>query len=197
MNFYLEVNGQKLMSLEKEVWKKAIATYWVSNMGRIATENHRGSGKLKLMKPAVDKNGYLRTAFQIEKKLKTVKVHREVAKAFIKNPLDLETVNHKNFIKTDNRVENLEWMSQAENKRHAYLNGRHGNIWKKGEKQHENCLRKGEDNGSSKLTEKQVLEIRAKFKPRKYTREMLAIEYNVKASTIKDVILRRSWNHVR
>jgi len=55
---------------------------------------------------------------------------------------------------------------------------------------------RGSKNGSAKLTEEQVREIRMKFQPRKYTREMLAKEYNVKATTIKDVILR-SWKHVQ
>ena len=197
MNFYLEVNGQKLQSLPNEIWKQIEGTYFVSTMGRIATSNHRNKGKLKLMTPAKDNKGYLRTVFVINGKNRTIKVHREIAKAFIENPNSLKTVNHKNFIKTDNRLENLEWMSFSENYKHAWDNGRRGNVWKKGETQHLNCLRIGENNGCSKLTDIQVKEIRQKFIPRKYTREMLAKEYGVKASTIKDVVLRKSWNHVK
>ena len=62
--------------------------------------------------------GYLRVALCENGKQKRVFVHRLVAMKYIPNPHNLPQVNHKNGIKTDNRVENLEWCTASENQQH-------------------------------------------------------------------------------
>lgn len=68
----------------------------------------------KVLKPAVNQNGYAHLSLCG----KDHRVHRIIAKTFIPNPQGLRDVNHKNGIKTDNRAENLEWVSHSENEIH-------------------------------------------------------------------------------
>lgn len=178
-------------SLPNEFWKYIPNTnnrYLISNNGRLLTLKYKGSNNASIMKPAKNKKGYLHTLIVYNGKLKPVTIHRLVATAWLDNPFNKSQVNHINFIRTDNRVENLEWCTPKENTLHSYNHGRI--VMPKNAPPMQ-----GSKNGCSKLNEEQVREIRMKFKPRIYTREMLAKEYNVKATTIKDVILR-SWKHV-
>jgi hypothetical protein len=69
------------------------------------------------------KRGYNYVVLYANNKHKNILVHRLVAIAYLQNPLNKRCVNHINGIKTDNRVENLEWNTHSENSKHAYKNG--------------------------------------------------------------------------
>lgn len=75
------------------------------------------------MNQRFDKNGYLTVCISHKSYHKPIKVHRLVALTFIDNPNNYPIVNHKNGIKTDNRVENLEWCTNDHNMAHAKQNG--------------------------------------------------------------------------
>ena len=69
------------------------------------------------------KRGYNYVVLYTNNTYKNILVHRLVAIAYLENPLNKRCVNHINGIKTDNRVENLEWNTHSENSKHAYKNG--------------------------------------------------------------------------
>ena len=77
----------------------------------------------KFLKLNFKKNGYVYVELNKNGVGKTLRVHRIVAESFIDNPENKKTVNHKNGVKSDNRVSNLEWMTVQENTIHAYENG--------------------------------------------------------------------------
>lgn len=106
--------------MEHEEWRvvKKYPKYRISSMGRVlGTRNN-------ILKQSFDKQGYPRVGISLGNyKNKTIKTHRLVAENFIPNPMLKSDVNHKNGIKTDNRVENLEWCTRQENIRHSWKKG--------------------------------------------------------------------------
>ena len=100
---------------------KAIAEgYEVSTFGNVRSTKYKTP---RILKPAADKKGYLYVGLSLNGKLKCFKIHRLVALAFIPNPEGKPQINHINGIKTDNRVENLEWVTGLENMHHAISTG--------------------------------------------------------------------------
>lgn len=99
--------------------------YMVSNKGRVLSLNYNKTGIPRLLSINIFK-GYNRVGLTQNGKPKWNFVHRLVAAAFLPNPNNLPCVNHKNEIKTDNRVENIEWCSYSYNINYGARNEKTG-----------------------------------------------------------------------
>lgn len=98
-------------------WKPVVgyeSEYLVSDHGYVWSIRRN-----KLLKPKKTVAGYLRVGLSVGGNRKDFPVHRLVAVAFVPNPENKPTVNHINEMKTDNRVENLEWATSAEQNTHG------------------------------------------------------------------------------
>jgi hypothetical protein len=162
--------------------------YAADTQGNIYSLNYKRTGLVKQIRPCI-RQGYLQSMFQRDdKKYCTEKVHKLVTLAFFgERPAGTE-VNHINGIKTDNRIENLEYVSHSENCLHSFRT--------KLQKPKAGAL-----NGMSKLTDKQVAEIRnfvAASKQRFYGRKKLALKYGISEAHVKDIVSRRRnvWSHI-
>lgn len=119
----------------KEEWKDIVieqngiiydytGLYEVSNYGRVRNK------KQKLKRSSIKENGYMTVILWKNNKEKNFYVHRLVATMFIENdnPIEKTQVNHKDFNRQNNSVENLEWVSHKENMQHAFnADEEHGN----------------------------------------------------------------------
>jgi lambda repressor-like predicted transcriptional regulator len=177
--------------MTEEIWKdikEFEGTYQVSNRGNvrsldrtvITNNGYRRGLKGKNVIKMTDRYGYSYVNLSTSPKYKSKKVHRLVAQAFIPNPENKPQVNHINGIKTDNRVENLEWCTGKENAKHASDN---------------KLTVFGEKHPKSILTEQNVLQIRKLYQDGLTIRE-LSKRYNVAYPTIRDTISKRRWKHL-
>lgn len=83
--------------------------YEISNLGSVKSLNYSRTGVEKILKPGKAKKGYLRVSLYRNGKHKMFYVHRLVAEAFLPNPEGFEQVNHRDEVKTNNVVSNIEW----------------------------------------------------------------------------------------
>lgn len=131
----------------------------------------------KLINKSKDKNGYNYIGLKGNKSRRNLRVCRLVAIAFIPNPENKPEVNHKDGIKNNDVKSNLEWNTRIENMKHAITT-----------KLLTNCTLKGENHNTSKITFKQVQEIRSRYKNGDTSMRILANTFNCSVGSISDIV---------
>lgn len=166
----------------KEEWKEIKGfegAYMISTTGKVLSIPRPGT---KHREPALralslNHDGYVKVRLLANGKDVTARVHRLVAEAFIPNPDNKETVNHKDGNKENNNIDNLEWADRHEQMDHAY-------------KHHLKKPMKGTGNPWAKLSEEQVNAIRAEYvrNSKEHGTVALGKKYGVNNATISLIV---------
>lgn len=151
--------------------------YEVSDLGRVR------SVKTETVRAQHTTRGYPSLNLCRGGRHRSKRVHRLVAQAFMDAPeAGRDHINHINGDKTDNRLQNLEWVSPGENNRHAADAGLND--------------QRGRRNNRAKLTAEDVLEMRERAKRSGVTQRDLAAEFGVSQPQVGRILRRERWDHI-
>lgn len=175
----------------KEIWKpiKGFEGYYeISNMGRVKSLERMVPYRIlglyrkqegQILSAASDGYGYLFVILNKNRTKKTGKIAILVAEAFVSGKKEGLQVNHKNGVKTDNRSENLEWVTPRENTLHA--------IEVLGKR------RDKENHWKHKITIAQVEEMRELYKTGLFSQTELAKRYGIHRGQLSKICNHKSW----
>jgi len=167
-----------------EEWKDfpSLEEYFlISNLGNIFSKRTN-----KLIVPTIT-NKYYSLSTKVggrSGKSFCVRIHRAVALAFIENPNKYSEINHIDGNKLNNKVTNLEWCSRQQNIDHAYSTGLMSNVY-------------GEEVGTAKLTNKDVLEIKTLLVANPtISNAEISRKYNCGREAIRRIRNGTTWGHI-
>lgn len=177
--------------IESYIGIKGFPTYQVGNAGSVRRNKN---GKIYILKDRVYKRSgnrflnYKRIIIYKEGKPYSFLIHRLVGLHFVSGHEEGLQINHKDGNSLNNIFTNLEWVTPSENVRHSFLNLNRNTS---------HCARNLElgrvKHPNSKLTEKEVIEIRNKYVPIEYSLNKLSVEYNVSKKLILLIIKNKIW----
>ena len=169
MDYYKNLS---LQDLTDEVWKQIpkFENYYVSNFGRI-----KSIRKNIIIKQCFNKD-YLVIGLTNNYGRSTVRVHRIVAICFLGNPINKQMeVNHKDGIKTNNSVGNLEWKTHKDNSIHMFLSG----------------------NRKMKVTPDIVRQIRIMYNHKNLLQTEIAKNLKLSVSCVNEIITGKKWWYIK
>lgn len=178
-----EAMNLSTQDLPGEIWYDVVdfdGMYQVSNKKRVRSFHF---GRVRIMKQTVDKDGYHRVQLSKNGEHHLHSIHRLLAESVIPNLQNLPVVHHRDDNRSNNCVENLEWATKSDNAKYAVAAGK---------------IKLGMERFNSKLTDDDVRYIRAHYIPYhpEFSLGALAAKFKVSVSTIRDVVLRKTWKHV-
>lgn len=148
--------------------------YSVTKDGKVFSHVYR---KVREMKVSANSTGYNRVGLFVNGKYVRKFIHRLVLEAFVGPEQEGMVARHKNGVRTDNRSENLEWGTYVENEADKLKHGTRA---------------RGERQGSSRLAEEQVLEIRERYDSGEVGKE-IARDFGVTPTMVSYIGLRKNW----
>lgn len=172
-----------------ELWKNIDGydgMYQISNFGNIRTWFKPPSGIRKtpiLRRQDITYQGYHLITLSKNGTKKRYSVHRLVAFAFIPNPENKPFINHIDFNKSNNHFSNLEWCTQKENVKHTIENNRKSTP-------------KGEAHYASRLSKKDVLNIKNLCSDPSISQYDIAKIYDIDQSHVSKINSGSAWNHL-
>jgi hypothetical protein len=165
--------------IESEEWRVCETGYEVSNLGRVRSiPGYYRAGTI--LAPITNPRGYLNVKLYVNQEQLTRNIHRLVASAFIENLLNLPDVHHKDNVKSNNVVTNLEWKTKLDNYEQALEDG---------------LILRGSAHQNSKLTEEMVIAIKGLLALGVYPKT-LGEEFDVSSGTISQIRLEETWAHI-
>lgn len=172
--------------------------YSISSAGRVRAEFAWGkTATPRILKGGVTSKGYRHVAVFDRSRHKqiSISVHVAVARAYLSDRPAGHQVNHKNGVKTDNRVENLEYVTPGDNVRHAVSLGLAPFGDRNGSRRHPERQPRGETQGNAKLNDVAVRVFRL-LASRGIRHWKLAAAYGIARTAVSKVVSGASWRHV-